>query len=73
MVGRVSQRGLDDVRVPAAPVVAVAGPQPHGLALPLNDQPVAIVLDLVQPIGAGWNLGASRGDAGVERRFSHPG
>ena len=49
-IGPVTQRGFDDARVAAAPVVTVAGPQPHGLALPLNDQPVAVVLDFVKPI-----------------------
>ena len=44
-VGPVTQSGFGDPRIPAAPVVAVPGPQPHGLALPLNDQAVAIVLD----------------------------
>ena len=32
-----------------APVMAVEGPQPQGLAVALNDQAVAVVLDLVDP------------------------
>ena len=66
-----TQRGFDDARVPAAPVIAVAGPQPHGLALPLNDQAVAVVLDLMKPLWPVGNLGPARRNAGVEGRFSH--
>jgi hypothetical protein len=51
----VTQRGFDNARVPAAPVVAVAGPQPHGLAVPLNDQAVAVMLDLMKPLRWVWN------------------
>jgi hypothetical protein len=43
----IAQRGLGDERIPARPVVAVAGEQPHALALALDDQPIAVVLDFV--------------------------
>ena len=39
----VSKRSLGDQRKPVAPVVAVAGPQPHALAVALDDQAVAVV------------------------------
>jgi hypothetical protein len=35
--GTVAQRRLDDQRIAIGPVVAVAGEQPHALALALND------------------------------------
>jgi hypothetical protein len=41
----VAQRGLGDQRKPAAPIVTVAGEQAHALAVALDDQPVAVVLD----------------------------
>src|SRR5215207_9530695 len=67
------QRGFYDASVPAAPVVTVAGPQPHGLALPLNDQAEAIVFDLVKPLRSVRNLGSVRLNAGVESGFAHSG
>ena len=57
-------RGLGDQRKAVAPVVAVAGEQPHALALALDDQAVAVVLDLVKPIRAGRDLSAAGRDAG---------
>src|SRR5258708_40063932 len=36
----IAQRGLGDQRKPAAPVMAVAGPEPDALAVALDDQPV---------------------------------
>ena len=64
-VGPVAQRGLDNARVPVAPVIAVAGPQPYGLALPLNDQAVAIVFDLMKPLRPVEDLGPARRNAGA--------
>ena len=40
---------FDNGREAVGPVVAVEGEQPHALALALNDQPVAVVLDFVDP------------------------
>ena len=36
--------------------MTIAGEQPHALAVALDDQAVAIMLDLMKPIGAGWSL-----------------
>ena len=67
----VSQRGLWYQRESIAPVVAVAGPQPHALAVALDDQAIAVVLDLVDPLGAvGNGFGAAR-DARFKRGFEH--
>ena len=63
----VAQRGLGDQRIAVAPVVAVAGEQAHALALALDDQAVAVVLDFVKPVRPGRNLGSARRDAGLER------
>jgi hypothetical protein len=52
----VSQRGLDDQRVTIAPVIAVSGEQPNALALALDDQAIAVVLDLMKPVRPGRNL-----------------
>ena len=46
-----------DQRKPIAPVVAVAGPQPHALAVALDDQAVAVVLDFVDPLRAVRDFG----------------
>jgi hypothetical protein len=50
-----------------APIVPVAGEQPHALAFTLNDQAVTVVLNFVDPLGPVWNLGAFGGNAGFER------
>ena len=41
--------------------------QPHAVAVTLNDKPVAVVLNFVDPLGPVWNLGAFDGNAGFER------
>ena len=61
------------------PVVAAAGEQAHWLALAADDQPVAVVLDLVHPIGPGRRLGGASRDAGLDEAVGadaagkHPG
>ena len=45
----VAKRGLCDQRVPAGPVVAVAGEEPDPGAVPLDDQTVAVVFNFVDP------------------------
>src|SRR4051812_28242258 len=62
---------LRDQRILVAPVVAVPSKQPDALALPLNDQAVAIMFDLVKPVGPGRDPGAARGDAGQELSCEH--
>jgi hypothetical protein len=52
-------------RLTIGSVIAAVGQQPHALAFTLNDQPVAVVLDFVKPIRAGWNFGAAGWDAGL--------
>jgi len=37
-----------------------------GLAIPAHDQPITLVIDLVHPIGAGWRLGGTGRDAGID-------
>jgi hypothetical protein len=69
--GAVLQRGLPDQGVALGPVVAVAGEQPYALALALDDQAIAVVLDLMEPLRPGGNLGSARRDARRERSFLH--
>ena len=69
----VSQRGLGDQRIAIAPVVTVAGEQPHALAVALNDQAIAVVLDFVDPLRPVRDFGAAGGNAGFERGFGHAG
>ena len=60
----IAQRGLGDQRISAAPVVAVPGEQPHALAVALNDQPIAVMLDFVdpfRPVGDFRRLGRNAG------------
>ena len=51
--------------------MAVAGPQPHALAIALDDQAVAVVLDLVNPFRAVGDGLSRRRDAGFEGGFRH--
>ena len=54
--------------------MAVAGEQPHALAVALNDQAIAVVLDFVDPFRPVRNFGAlvgmqgSNGDLGMRER-----
>jgi hypothetical protein len=51
--------------------MTVAGEQPNPLAVTLDDQPVAVMLDFVKPLGAVRHLGRTDRDAGVECGFWH--
>jgi len=48
--------GLDHKRVALRPVVAPAGDQPDAHRVAAGHQPEAVVLDLVNPVGAGRGL-----------------
>jgi hypothetical protein len=50
--------------------VAVASEQADALAVPLDDQSIAIMLDLVNPIVPCRNRGAPDRDAGFERSLT---
>ena len=43
------KRGLNDQRISIGPVIAVAREQAHALTVALNDQPVTVVLNFVDP------------------------
>ena len=45
------------------PVVTAACHQPNALAFTLHDEPVAVVLYFVKPVGTEWDFGAARRDA----------
>ena len=46
------QNGCGDQRIAARPVVAIPRPKPHALAVALDDQPLTVVFDFVDPLGA---------------------
>ena len=52
-------------------MVCCIGEKAHALALALDDQAVAVVLDLVKPVRPGRNFGSSRWNARLIRRFEH--
>jgi hypothetical protein len=49
-----------------APIVAAARDQPHAIAVALDPQAVAVILDLVEPIRTG-DLDAASGNAELKR------
>ena len=73
MTVAVAQRRLDDARIAIGPVMAVAGEQPHPLAVALNDQAIAVVLDFVDPFRPVRNFRRLGRNAGFERGFGHAG
>jgi hypothetical protein len=44
---------------------------PYALAVPLNDEAVTVVFDLVDPVRARGNLGPAARQAGLERIVTH--
>ena len=63
----VLERGFDNPRIAVRPIVPVAGNQPHAIAIPLDAQPVTVVLDLVEPVGSVRNLAAASWDTKIKR------
>src|SRR4029077_19707711 len=55
----VLQRSLGDPWIALGPVVAVAGDQPHAIAVALDAQAIAVIFDFVKPVRARWNLYSS--------------
>ena len=51
------QGGLGDPRIALRPVIAAAGDQPHPIAIPLNADAEAVLLDFVKPLRPGRDLG----------------
>ena len=57
---------LNDKRIAVRPVVALAGDQPDAHGVAPGHKPVAIVLDLVNPVGAGRRLLGWGREAGLD-------
>ena len=56
-----------DPWIALGPVIAAARDQPHAIAVALDPQAVAVVLDLVEPIRAARDLDAASGNAELKR------
>jgi len=59
MLGPVLQCSFNDPGESLCPIVSASGNQPNPIAIALNAQPVAVVLDLVKPLWTGGDLYAS--------------
>src|SRR3954447_23433230 len=71
MVGPDPPRRFNDRGIPVGAVVAVPGEQANLFAVALDDQPVAVQLDFMEPVRPKENfLGGGR-DPGEERCFTH--
>jgi hypothetical protein len=66
-------RGDGDRGIAAAPVVAAAGEQAHLVADAADLQPIAIVLDFVDPVAAGRRLHGAGRNAGRDVSVSTAG
>jgi hypothetical protein len=60
-----------DQGIAIGPIVAVAGEQPHALVFPLDDQAIAVMLDFVDSVWTGRDLGPAGRDAGLEGALGH--
>jgi hypothetical protein len=58
--------GLDHQRIALRPVIAALGDEPDAHGIAAGHQPEAVVLDLVNPIGAGRGLVGRRWEAGFD-------
>jgi len=63
----VLQCRLDDPGKSLRPVVTAPRNQPNAIAAALDSQAVAVILDLVEPVRAGWNLYSLGGQAELKR------
>src|SRR6516165_9969564 len=63
----VLQRRLHDPGISFCPTIAAACDQPYAVAIALNAETEAVLLDLVKPFRAGGNYGSSGGDAELKR------
>lgn len=68
-IGLDAERGINDGREAAGPVIPVAGEAADLRAIPAHHQPVAVVLDLVKPVSPGRRPGHLRRQA----RFNEAG
>ena len=57
---------LDDERIARRPVVTPTGDQPDAHGVATGHEPEAVVLDLVNPVGAGRKLLGWGGKAGLD-------
>jgi hypothetical protein len=71
LLGSDTSGGLDDQRIAARPVVAVAGVKPDPVAVARDDQPIAVLFDLVDPVRVRGDFCAAGGDAGKKLVFVH--
>jgi len=63
----VLQGSFSDPWVAFGPVIAAACNQPYPVAIALDAQAVAVILDFVEPFGTSGNLGPGYGDAELKR------
>jgi hypothetical protein len=63
LLGSDTSGGLDDQRIAACPVIAIAGEKAHAIAVAADDQPKAVLFDFVNPVRMVGDLGAAYGNA----------
>jgi len=65
------QGSFNDQRIAVGPIVSVPGEQSHTLAFAPDDQPIAVMLDFMNPVWPGWKLCAARWDARLILILAH--
>jgi hypothetical protein len=63
--------GRGNRRIPIGPVIAAPGEEPHSLAVPAHDQPIAVVFGLVNPARPGRRLGNAGRNADLKTFRRH--
>src|ERR1700742_3114467 len=63
----VLQCRLDDPRIALRPIVAAARDQPHAIAVALDANAAAVILDLVNPFHSLWYFSAAGGKTKFKR------
>jgi hypothetical protein len=64
---RQGEHGLADQRIALGPIISAPSKYPHATGAPADDQPLAIVFDLVNPQWADRRLGRKRRNAGIDK------
>jgi hypothetical protein len=73
LLGSDAACGLDNERISACPVIAIASEEADAVAIAGNDQAIAVLFDFVDPVGMTGDLRPARRNARSKRCCRHNG